>query len=310
MYFPYLRGKQFELIAIRELCGLFPEKISNISPIIEPVKLSSTLKSTLKELSEKNVNFNLIINPRVGDLIGKFENIFEILRTEIAGYSNFQIGIIVDQITDENLEIMFEKISLIDFEHNGFTLIHNYELNTLNLNRIQALNVKFNIIYFSKTSRRYYREFPQETRVSLDDYFKEQSRNADYLGQESVFSEEYRFYREDGFQGFSDFLTIGDNYSESGFLPRAVAIHISHIKLDRKIWVKHFVSDSNGDVADIGGKFAEAIAKLDEWAEHENINTNGVLTLRELKKRGHFPGLGSLKKLSIMNHIELILNNI
>ena len=80
MYFPYLRGKQFELIALRELCGLFPERINNISPLIEPVKLSSTLKSTLRELANHNVNFSLVINPRVGDLIGQYEKIFEIIR--------------------------------------------------------------------------------------------------------------------------------------------------------------------------------------------------------------------------------------
>lgn len=310
MYFPYLRGKQFELIALRELCGLFPERINNISPLIEPVKLSSTLKSTLRELANHNVNFSLVINPRVGDLIGQYEKIFEIIRSELQDYQNFQIGIEIDQVTDENINLMFESLDLIDFNHNGYTLIHNFELSSENLNRVQQLNVQFNLIYFSKTSRRYYREFPPNTRVSLDDYFKEQSRNADYLGQESVFSEEYRFYRDDGFQGFSDFLTIGDNYSESGFLPRAVAIHISYIKDDRRIWVKHFVSDSNGDISDIGGKFAEAVEKLDEWAEHENINTHAIRTLRELRQSGHFPGLGVLKKLAVMNHIELILNNI
>lgn len=309
MYFPYLRGKQFELIALRELCSLFPERIDNISPIIEPVKLSSTLISTIKELANTNVNFNLILNPRVGDLIGHDEDILEIIRTELQGYQNFQIGILVDQKTDENLDYMFERLALIDFEHSGFTLIHNYELNSVNLERIQGLEVRFNAIYFSKTSRRYYREFPRETRVSLDDYFKDQARNADYLGQESVFSEEYRFYEQDGFSGFSDFLTVGDSYSETGFLPRAVAIHISYIKSDGKIWVKHFVSDSNGDVSDIGGKFAEAVAKLDEWAGQENINTYAVQKLRGLRQSGHFPGLGSLKKLSLMNHIELILNN-
>ncbi|MEC7784996.1 MAG: sce7725 family protein [Bacteroidota bacterium] len=310
MYFPYLRGKQFEMIALRELCALFPDTITNISPIIEPVKLSSTLVSTLKELAAKGVNFNLIINPRVGDLIGQDENILEIIRTELKDYQNLQIGIIVDHKTGDNLDYMFQRLGLIDFEHNGFTLIHNYELASLNLKKIQELEVRFNVIYSQKTSRRYYREFPQETRVSLDDYFKDQARNADYLGQESVFSEEYRFYDEDGFCGFSDFLTIGDNYSETGFLPRAVAIHISYIKSDRKIWVKHFVSESNGDVSDIGGKFAEAVAKLDDWAEQEGITTQGVKKLQDFKQSGHFPGLGTLKKLSVMNHIELILNHI
>lgn len=42
MYFPYLRGRQFELIALREL--LEGKRISEkVIPIIEPVKPSSTL---------------------------------------------------------------------------------------------------------------------------------------------------------------------------------------------------------------------------------------------------------------------------
>jgi len=46
MYFPYLRGRQYELIAIRELAE--KGKLSKrIIPIIEPVKLSTTIKSTV-----------------------------------------------------------------------------------------------------------------------------------------------------------------------------------------------------------------------------------------------------------------------
>lgn len=74
--------------------------------------------------------------------------------------------------------------------------------------------------------------------------------------------------------------------------------------------VKHFVSDSNQDVSDIGGKFSEAIHKLVTWCNQNNINTKAVEVFKDLEARGHFPGLGTLKKLSIMNHIELIINNI
>lgn len=54
MYFPYLRGRQFELIALRDLVekGVLSDKII---PIIEPVKLSSTLIKTI-ESYEKNVD--------------------------------------------------------------------------------------------------------------------------------------------------------------------------------------------------------------------------------------------------------------
>lgn len=36
MYYPYFRGKQYELIAIRERAGLIAE--NDFVPIIEPVK--------------------------------------------------------------------------------------------------------------------------------------------------------------------------------------------------------------------------------------------------------------------------------
>lgn len=309
MYFPYLRGKQFELIALRELCVLFPQELNKISPIIEPVKASSTLNSTLAELANRNANFNIIINPRVGDLEGQYERIIEIISTSIPEeYNNYQLAVIIDSKTERNIAALIEFINGLELNFNGITLIHKTEINNQNIAQItNQLDIAYNVIYFSKTSRRYYREFDANTLVSLDDYFEEQSRNADYLNQESDFSKEYRYYIQDGFVGFSDFLTIGDNYSESGFLPRAVAIHLSYLDNDQ-IKVKHFVSDSNEDVADIGGKFSEAINKLVVWCNKNNLNTAAINEFRDLQERGHFPGLGTLKKLSIMNHIELIIN--
>jgi hypothetical protein len=312
MYFPYLRGKQFELIALRELCTLLPYELRKSSPIIEPVKNSSTFKSTVKELAQKDINFNIIINPRVGDIKYSKGAVVEALNSSLNGYSNYQLAIIVDSITDQNIGDLITYIQSIDIEFNGFTLIHYSEISNDSIKLLHSeLDIKYNVIYFSKTSRRYYREFPRETLVSLDDYFKDQNKNADYLNKESNFSREYRFYKEDGFVGFSDFLTIGDNYSESGFLPRAVAIHISHLNNNEgMIMVKHFVSDSNEDTSDIGGKFSEAITKLVSWSQRHQINTEAIKIFRSLEESGHFPGLGSIKKLSIMNHIELITKNL
>ena len=311
MYFPYLRGKQFELIALRELCALFPDELQKISPVIEPVKPSSTLNSTLGELANRNANFNIIINPRVGDLKNQYDEIIEIISSSLPDdYSNYQLAVIIHPKTERNIQSLIDFLNGLELDYNGITLIHKTEISNQNIELLHIeLNVTYNLIYFSKTSRRYYREFDSATLVSLDDYFEELSRNADYLNQESDFSNEYRFYQQDGFVGFSDFLTIGDNYSESGFLPRAVAIHLSYLDNDR-IKVKHFVSDSNEDVSDIGGKFSEAINKLVIWCDENNLNTSAINVFRDLQQRGHFPGLGTLKKLSIMNHIELVINNI
>lgn len=52
MYFPYLRGRQYELIAIRELVE--KDRLSEkVVPIIEPVKISSTLLTTINTFNSK-----------------------------------------------------------------------------------------------------------------------------------------------------------------------------------------------------------------------------------------------------------------
>ncbi|NIJ44187.1 hypothetical protein FHR24_000626 [Wenyingzhuangia heitensis] len=315
MYFPYLRGKQFELIALRELAPLMSINSNKISPIIEPVKDSSTLKSTLKKLIKSQVNFNYIINPRVGSLQNSPdtpERILNILKEQLDGYSNFQLAVIVDKHTEHNLLVMLDFLNNLNLDYKGITFIHTSQIQESSLEYLnKQVNIKYNVIYFEKTSRRYYREFNNVTRVSLDDYFEKLDRNSDYLNTiDDDFSEEFKYYKTDGFIGFSDFLTIGDVYSESGFLPRAVVIHLTYREND-KIKIRHFTSESNQDSSDIGGKFAEALEKLVTWCEQTNITeTQGIKIFKDLYKDGHFPGLGSIKKISTINHIELIIKNI
>jgi hypothetical protein len=309
MYFPYLRGKQFELLALRELAVMMAANKSKISPIIEPVKNTSTLTNTLSDLRRSNINFNIIINPSVGDLVNNSQEILNLINSKLNGYNNYQIGILVDSTTE--FEYLLELINDYKLVFTGFTFIHNDiedNIDSLQKEFIHLFPIINNIINFKKTNRRYYRSFPVETRVSLDDYFACQPKNSDYLDQESQFSEEHKFYQEDGFKGFSDFLTIGDNYSDSGFLPYAVAIHLSYEDDARRIRIKHFVSESNDDNSDIAGKFAEANKKLVKWCDEKGLNTIAINEFRNLYESGHFPGLGIIKKLSIMNHIELVLN--
>ncbi|MDQ3109486.1 MAG: sce7725 family protein, partial [Bacteroidota bacterium] len=135
-----------------------------------------------------------------------------------------------------------------------------------------------------------------------------QPKNSDYLKTpDEAFSQDHLHFSEEGFVGFSDYLTIGDDYSEAGFAPYAVAIHLSYTDEDKNIRVRHFVSDSNEDWSDVGGKFSEALEKLIPWARSQKTSTKAIQQFEEYYESGHFPGLGSIKKLSIMNHIELVL---
>lgn len=308
MYFPYLRGKQFELIALREINGLMAQHTGKISPIIEPVKNSSTFKKALTDFKLKNINFNIIINPQVGDLIDATKDILNILHSTLNGYTNYQIAIIIQENT--NHDKIIEQIKESQISVGGISLIHKSVIDKIS-DIVSEYGKLFpvinNIIDFNKTSRRYYRTFDPKTIVGLDDPFASQQKNSDYLLIEnSPFTEEHLFYAQDGFRGFSDYLTIGDNYSESGMLPFAVAIHLSY-EDSEKIRINHFVSNSNDDRADIAGKFAEALDKLISWCKEHHQTSIGITEFNELYNTGHFPGLGSIKKLSIMHHIELVL---
>ena len=54
--------------------------------------------------------------------------------------------------------------------------------------------------------------------------------------------------------------------------------------------------------------FEEALKKLVEWCDTKKLDTWAIDEFRKLRSNGHFPGLGVIKKLSILNHLELVLN--
>jgi len=308
MYQPYIRGKQFELIGLRELSQKLSSNRTKISPIIEPVKDSSTLKTTLIELARKNVNFTVIINPQKGTFSNP-SSILLAIRNYLASYTNFQIGIIFhSQINHDNISRLLNSNSEIV---RNISIIHNCiedDISNILQDYYSSFNIKYNVINLSLTNRRYARNFDRETLVELDDFFNSQSKNSDYLGIiESDFSEEHLYFIEEGFIGFSDYLSIGEEYSESGFLPWAVAIHLSYSDERNRIKIRHFVSDSNGDNTDVAGKFSEALEKLISWCNATNYDSIAIPIFRNYYLNGHFPGLGTLKKLSLMNHIDLVL---
>jgi hypothetical protein len=146
-------------------------------------------------------------------------------------------------------------------------------------------------------------------KVLFEDKFNKQERNADYLkvGDE-FFSDDHLFYKEEGFEGFGDYSIIGNEYNDAGFAPRAVAIHIVYFDKDNILRICHFVSDSNIDISDVAGKFHEAVVKLQNWYNNGQSRqlTSALQSLLNHAIDGTYPGLPTIKKLSIMHHLELI----
>ncbi|QWA11100.1 sce7725 family protein [Sodalis ligni] len=75
-----MRGKQFELIALRELAPRLPNNI--YKPIIEPVRKNLLpLLKTIKIINEYNIEPIVIINPNIGDYTKEHINLNDLLLT-------------------------------------------------------------------------------------------------------------------------------------------------------------------------------------------------------------------------------------
>lgn len=305
MYFPYLRGRQYELIALREL--IQNNKLSdNIIPIIEPVKISSTLLNTIKSFSDNDKKFIIIRNPSVGTFltdstkpknIEHFENIQKVISSKNA-YS----GLIINKQSSELVNTLLKKG--VPYEQMVALCLDSDEIDNLH-SAFSGNSPKYNIIPYSPAFRR----VRKGDRIMIDDKFNKLPRNSDYLDcDDEFFSDDHIYCYEDGYKGFSDYSIVGKDYSESGFAPYAVAIHIVYptTESNKPLRIHHFVSDSNYDISDPANKFYEALKKLVEWNKQKRLNTLAMRTFEAMYDDETYPGLGVVKKLSIMHHIELV----
>ncbi|MCE8617564.1 sce7725 family protein [Bacteroides fragilis] len=304
MYFPYLRGKQFELIALREFAIQYPNT-EQIIPIIEPVKSTfNGLTTAARIMFEQNLRFALVLNPADGD----FKRITKDILSEIS-------------ILSENME---KWIPTFLYQNNGETIlsaIQDQELNNVMVIFKNGIDISDNILNFlshsqiqyivngdpnSRITMRRLSRLENKRIIRLDNCFAEQPRNVDYLNiPEDKFTEQHRFYSDDHFYGISDYTALPKDFIDGGMLPYAVAIHMTYEKNQDEIYVRHFVSDTNDDQSNIQRKFFEAATKL-KYFFTDRTKTTAINELIKLLDDEKYPGLGVIKKLSIKNHIELM----
>ena len=310
MYYPYLRGKQFELLALREFSREF-ENNHTIVPIIEPVKKQvNGLNAAALSMIENGMKFAVILNPSDGDY-------------RHTGIDN-DILMSLTALTDDR----DNWIPAYIYKHNGKTLLDHAKQNNLSnlmiifpsgadvndevlmefLSKDEVAFVVSGNLSNNRSARGRLLRLGKAL-ISLEDRFNERPRNADYANEvDEIFSEDFAYYKEDGLAGFADFTPMAKDFIEGGMLPYAIAIHLTYQKSDDQIFVHHFVSDNNFDQSNIRGKFHEAAVKIAPFFNNNGLyHTSAVDELiRRADSDDGYPGLGYIKKLSVKNHLELI----
>ena len=306
MYYPYFRGKQFDLLVVKECAEIFAEK--NFSPIIEPVKESfNGLKRALAALEEAGASSILIANPRHGDHNENADLILDFVRNELQGNDLVSVGVFLSEETSikevQRLVAQYQDRKVF-FIHAGFT---NPKALVSELS--ECKNLEGHVFLEQYCGKLYQKNFKGGARILIRDGFR-RLPNRSYPDVEP-FSDLHATYDDEGMVGFGDFLIVGDNYSESGGPAYAVAIHVTFIdeEMDEQMFVYHFKSDTQDTPTDPAGKFYEALTKLINEYEKEGskiARTTSMDEFKELFERRHFPGLGYSKKISMKHHIETL----
>ena len=315
MYFPYLRGRQNELLCLREL--LDAGKLSSkVIPIIEPVKFSSTLFSTLTKFIEMGHQVIVIRNPEVGSFRKESGDMIKNIEKESDEKKKEKIRKTLEGYKEVWNNPQIQKAYLVDDD----------VISMVREKKIYAKDVV--IINIKKGNYRYYEEYGEEIIgkytvvpkggdfediieddiIILEDSYRKAKRNIDYIeNPDELFSRNHIVYKKRGFVGFSDFSMVGNDFDESGFAPLAIAIHIMYFGNRDELKIHHFVSESNESISDPARKFEEAMNKLVNWENFDIIpKTIGLDNLIECYNIGKFPGLGVIKKYSLMHHIQMM----
>ncbi|NMH66233.1 sce7725 family protein [Shewanella salipaludis] len=308
MYYPYFRGKQYELIVVKENAKLISN--SGFIPIIEPVKsATSGLVRTLDAIKNENGKVILIINPVNGDFKNNHEEILLFFKDNHSDFPGLSPGVLLtDDIDLEAIKALVDRSSA-----NKVALIHSGYSNVRDIVSLISnnQNVEFTNIFIEQYCGRLYRNhFSNGGRVLIRDGFIKRSANRLHPDSE-FFSDLHVTYGAEEVNAFGDFLIVGDEYSESGGPAYSVAIHVTYVDAtnDEAMYLFHFKSDRNDTPADPAGKFLEALAKLVSKLELENsviAETDAMKEFRQLYDSEHFPGLGYLKKMMMQHHIELM----
>jgi hypothetical protein len=176
MYHPYFRGKQFELITVRETAPLLAE--SNFIPIIEPVREAlSGLDRTLRAVCDAKGHAVVIVNPHYGDHAEGAENIASFLKLNFLEHHNVCAGILLKETTTVPEALMLSEgyNGISTFVHAGFTDAKNL---------VGALGGKLpntrHAFFEPYCGKLYRKHFEGSERVLLRDGFQKRSRNRDY----------------------------------------------------------------------------------------------------------------------------------
>jgi len=279
MYYPYFRGKQFDLLALRAL--LENDRLSKkVIPIIEPIKNTATLHKLLTYAQKKQHPFYLVQNPQLGEF-----------NTHNAGNSLQEIPARKALLVDQPLESMNSSAELLIIDQPSVALSSDWTGNQKPV--------------FIPPEFRLLNKVIGDKIISQDHFTRLPKLSFYQMCRDELFSIDHLSYKQRGFFGFSDFSIDSRIYYEKSFPSNLLSLHLLYFSKEQ-LRIHHFLSTE--EPATQKEKFLELMQEVYAWQKvlsQENL-TKGLALLLDYAKQKKFPGMGVMRKASVMHHMELM----
>ncbi len=305
-YFPFLRGKQNELMAVRELA----ERIAgheNVVPIIEPVNGNSTTGISIDRYIEVWMSFVFVCNPSHGEFAAYPERLFtQLISKGLMEYDNWTPAFQVNRDSSrQKLSAFLKRYN----ERNVAIIYQGLPSSAQARELLSDERIVHHIFREGRAGADYIGRIADSKKVMLSDPFKRQARNADYPDRE-FFTDKNTLTGNPDRLDFGDFSIVGDHYADTGGPAYAVTIHHIHFQNESgPLDISHFISDRTDSIVDTPGKTMEALRKLVVALDELNPNnTEACNEYRAMDDAQISKGLGYMKRLAIKQHLELMLD--
>lgn len=294
IYFPYFRGRQYDLQALKAIAEqqILP---ANIIPIIEPVRDIRGLPQTIGAFINHDHPVVVIANPTVSD--------YALTQQKLYDWQAYRDSpqLIVGHILTPTLI----PTELTAIPHRATLLVaRQYD----ELKVAQAAGWLTHPDYVLVPPEARIRQLLTRPTISLFDHAWVPEHDRSYADiTDGFFSNDWQLAELNGYAGFSDYTIGGSHYSERGYPAKAVTLHLTYFRGDH-LRIHRFVSTDRTDFRHPKEKFFQAVAQLAEWLPQQPATTRtpAAEQLAAYHDQHHFPGLGVVKRLSLEHHLQLM----
>ena len=289
MYFPYLKLRQQEALAVKDtICSYSDNKVL---PILEPYRDNetelykyNTLINTVKSLVNANKQFILII---------RSEADLKILKGKVLNFDNYCLR---GYYSDNPMVKSYQG-------NNDIVVIHKSSNTTVqDVNRIKFHIMLPSVLRFST----YINYYPKNKVVKIEDGFIKHAPNSTYPVSDVFNSESVFTFKQDGYVGFGDYTILEESYDVPTGAQADHVTHVIHLTRQQdsmsKLEVCHYLTTPAMEP----DNRTRSILTIEKAYNDRSrfLYTKGIKLIIDKYKQGTNPAY--YKRIGIIHHIELM----